>query len=426
MKVQFRSTPWLKTYEASDVHIENDGQIVDLPPHRAKALLKAFPQNFFPPGKFPPQTPVLQIRRDARMQSTIQREGEYDPQKYNLGIFMDGVANYVSGGRYHTWLFANALADIFNTTIITSFDPRVYSQSLCNPKLKVLVDPNYALGWRKNPFNILLGAPVHGGIAAYKYGKKWGIPFYLMMLEPPNFTKKYRSGADTTEEYWATYKKCLAEAKRTIFSCKTTAEYGKKWGLNPGKIAVIYAPLNQQACQQAPDQKEANEIVWISRNIGFKRPGDALAIAQRYGLKINFITSRASNLQTLAQQKGIQANVHIRINDVEKFKIIKRCKFMVHPSLFEGFGMPPGEALLCKRPCIVYDYPTFREIYTDKLEYARYKDQKYLLQIAGKLLGNPNYRRKRGEEGYSFIKPQSSFERTRQSFLKIMPAVKKK
>lgn len=408
MRLRFFATPEKQSHLAEDIRVWNEG-VADVSLKRAKQLLKSYPRNFFPEGKSPEFT---------------QRKAKHEPGKYNLGIFMGGVPNYVSGGRYHTWLFANALASIFNTTIITSFNPEVYSQNIYSPKLKVLVDKNYALKWGRNPFDFLLAPPVHEGITAAKYARKWGIPFYLMLLEPPNFTRKYRSGADTTEEYWVQYKRCMAEAEKIIFSCKTTAEYGKKWGIDPKKIAIVYPPFNQEACEKVPEQKETHEIVWISRAIGFKRPGDAAAIAQRYGLTVNFISSRTHGLRKLAQEKGVKANFYSGVTDLEKFKIIKRCKFMVHSSLFEGFGMPPGEALLCKKPCIVYDYPTFREIYKDKLEYARYKDQSHLIQLAGKLMRDSKYRRKRGEEGYKFIKGLSSFDRVRKDFLKIMPPIR--
>ena len=66
---------------------------------------------------------------------------------------------------------------------------------------------------------------------------------------------------------------------------------------------------------------------------------------------------------------------------------------MVFPTRFEGFGLPPAEALYCGRPCLAYDIPILRENYKDMLEFAPERDTLVMCQLADYLLKDPEYRK---------------------------------
>ena len=44
---------------------------------------------------------------------------------------------------------------------------------------------------------------------------------------------------------------------------------------------------------------------------------------------------------------------------------IKNAALLVQPSLYEGFGIPPLEAMSLGTPVLVSDIPVFKEIYAD-------------------------------------------------------------
>ncbi|WP_312078145.1 glycosyltransferase family 1 protein [Chryseobacterium sp.] len=54
-----------------------------------------------------------------------------------------------------------------------------------------------------------------------------------------------------------------------------------------------------------------------------------------------------------------------KINDTALFKIIENANVLVQPSSYEGFGMPPLEALYLGTPVVVSEIPVFREIYSN-------------------------------------------------------------
>jgi glycosyltransferase involved in cell wall biosynthesis len=52
-----------------------------------------------------------------------------------------------------------------------------------------------------------------------------------------------------------------------------------------------------------------------------------------------------------------------QISDQELYKLLHNAKALIQPSLYEGFGLPPLEALWLKTPVILSDIPVFKEIY---------------------------------------------------------------
>lgn len=58
-------------------------------------------------------------------------------------------------------------------------------------------------------------------------------------------------------------------------------------------------------------------------------------------------------------------NIHFtgRISDDELFSYISQAKFLIQPSLYEGFGIPPLEALYLGTKPIISDIEVFKEIY---------------------------------------------------------------
>lgn len=54
-----------------------------------------------------------------------------------------------------------------------------------------------------------------------------------------------------------------------------------------------------------------------------------------------------------------------RISDAALKELYKKSKVVVQPSLYEGFGIPPLEAMTVGTPALISDIPVFKEIYAD-------------------------------------------------------------
>ena len=46
-------------------------------------------------------------------------------------------------------------------------------------------------------------------------------------------------------------------------------------------------------------------------------------------------------------------------------QLLAKARVLVQPSLYEGFGIPPLQALLCGTHAVISDIPVFKEIYKD-------------------------------------------------------------
>ncbi len=75
----------------------------------------------------------------------------------------------------------------------------------------------------------------------------------------------------------------------------------------------------------------------------------------------------------LGDDSGIEKLPNIiyvgRVSDSEARALYKNCKAFLFPSLYEGFGIPPMEALCMGAPIIISDIPVLREIYGNTAHY---------------------------------------------------------
>lgn len=60
---------------------------------------------------------------------------------------------------------------------------------------------------------------------------------------------------------------------------------------------------------------------------------------------------------------GIEFTGHV--SDERLVELLVSARLLVQPSLYEGFGIPPLEALYCGTRAVISDIPVFREIYAD-------------------------------------------------------------
>ena len=124
--------------------------------------------------------------------------------------------------------------------------------------------------------------------------------------------------------------------------------------------------------------KEENQIIYVGRLNKYKNVNEIInALAKIRNPPKLIIVGKGEEegkLMELSKRLNVICELKGSLTDKEKFNEIKKSIFMVFPSSFEGFGMPPAEALTCGKPCICSDIPIFREIYEDKVEYFKEHD----------------------------------------------------
>jgi hypothetical protein len=203
--------------------------------------------------------------------------------------------------------------------------------------------------------------------------------------------------------YWKDYKFCLNNYATHILSNPgPTQDAIKEWFKDDkfcGKFYEFSPPINTYMADKVVASEE-NEIVFVGRHLDFKCPDDVIKAVSRVDKnirpKINFIGSHndavRQRMELCAEEYEVKIEFFAGINDAEKFKLIKQAKLMVIPSRFEGFGMPPAEAIYCGKPVIAYDLEITKWIYGDAIEFVEPGNLKALGKMISKYLKDDKLR----------------------------------
>jgi len=355
-----------------------------------------------------------------------------------VAFFMENIATHYSGGRYYAWGMIYALANIgFDVTVCTNIKPTFAMDFKNYPhhdRIRIMNNLYLDFDMPENMFDLFVGIPREGGVKAAMSGKNMNVPSALLIFESPNYTRLFREGTDSTDEYWDKYKKALSIATHVLSLNELCKDYTGRWLGNtykPENISALYPFINDKVADLVPEQTEQHEIVFVSRLVAHKHPEHVITCLRNIPNppKINFICNpigedRKKMYQDLAKGTNISMEFHMNVDDLEKFRIIKRSKAAIFPSTMEGFGMFPAEALYCEKPCICYDTPFFREEYKDFLEYADFKKGADDLGVKlNKVLTNKTYRTQRGKQGKEYIEGIMTFQAYCDNLRKIIERV---
>ncbi len=80
------------------------------------------------------------------------------------------------------------------------------------------------------------------------------------------------------------------------------------------------------------------------------------------------------------------------IPDEELYNVMIQAKALINASLYEGFGLPPLEAMSIKTPCILSDIPVYKELYGDVALFFEPTNPTELAQQIIKLYSSNSYK----------------------------------
>lgn len=158
------------------------------------------------------------------------------------------------------------------------------------------------------------------------------------------------------------------------------------------EISVVYNGVPKyltSPLENPPEKKDQILFVGnIKKHKGLKTLLDACELAWKQGFtsrlvivgnKDNFRTGdekTVRRLETLPQDK---IEFTGRVSDDKLKEIYAESRLLVQPSLYEGFGIPPLEAMTMGTPALVSDIPVFKEIYEGfPVEFFKAGDSKSL------------------------------------------------
>lgn len=118
--------------------------------------------------------------------------------------------------------------------------------------------------------------------------------------------------------------------------------------------------------------------------------------------EINFVIAGGTN-STVFKEQGLEITSSVKfigyVNDEELVALYKYASCFVYPSIYEGFGIPPLEAMYFNCPVIVSDIAVFHEIIKNHALYCNINDKNILGKQIKKIC-NSNILKKENNREY--------------------------
>jgi len=183
----------------------------------------------------------------------------------------------------------------------------------------------------------------------------------------------------------AYFRHYLPRAARAADGVLTVSETAKRailmeCGVDAARVFVV---PNVVKVAEAVEEFAAESSYLLMVNAGYRHKNAAEVLERhalwsgRYRLKILAAEGKCKNeLREMAGRMGIAERVDFlpRVTDAELAGLYKGAAALVYPSLTEGFGLPPLEAMRLGAPVIASDIEVFREVLGGGATFVRLGD----------------------------------------------------
>ncbi len=325
-------------------------------------------------------------------------------------IFAENRHNVFSGGRYHSWHMAEALAARGHIAhYVTNNLPVFFDEFKGAPgheDIKVHISKEFLTNLPSGPLDAVVVTPGRSDNPVFYRSARMlalttGAQLTLINFEAGNW---FNSLAPIKRELtdWDHWKRIVAAGGLVLSSAhesqKWARDFYNEFDDNRLDFDVWSPPINSTAADSVPWHEKEKRVTIISRladpHKGFQTVLNALpdniagwTLAVMTGSSVE--PAFETDLRAMAASKGINLEIIMRPSDREKFEELKRAKLMLFPSLFEGYGYPPIEALYCNTDVVSYDLPVVRETCGGLAMYAPHGDEDAFREMISKALDDP-------------------------------------
>jgi glycosyltransferase involved in cell wall biosynthesis len=159
----------------------------------------------------------------------------------------------------------------------------------------------------------------------------------------------------------------------SVFSKSRIEHYlGKKT-----PVIVVYSGIKKYFATGSGSVKKTGDIIFagnIKKHKGLAVLLQAYFMARAEGLQNRLVivgsedNFRSKDIDTLGALQNADSDVirfTSRLSNDEYKTLFAQSALLVQPSFYEGFGLPPLEAMICGTQALISDIPVFEEIYRD-------------------------------------------------------------
>lgn len=333
-------------------------------------------------------------------------------REISTAVLLDHSHTYTGGGFY-LWTQALILAHAHKTmSVVIYVDSAscVYARDerdlpdnvyvVVDEKMRSWSDAATAtLPWDY----VIAGPPAMGAraISAKRVDRPRKPHVVLAVYETPEYIKAHRDGADGEEAYWEPYKAALREADTIFVISKAIRRSLEAWmPETTDKVRQVYPILRSDVAdsvagdvaQKLDPAVRGNNVLMIARNMKYKDMEecaqfilDKFAPSHAYDddpFTLNLVGSGTRKLIARLRvpsgySQTISVVAHEEIDEYAKWELLCHARALVHPSLFEGFGIPVAEALYACTPVFCRRLEVIKESFNKQTTF--YEDHGGLL-----------------------------------------------
>lgn len=166
-------------------------------------------------------------------------------------------------------------------------------------------------------------------------------------------------------------RRCAKKSKLIFTVSKFSEERIKHWlPVAAPKIVVTYTGLSNDILSFKRSDVKKNQIVYVGN---LKRTKNVVTLLEAFAsvhevdknMKLYIVGDKTSTYSKEIFSHINDENVEFtgKLANNEVFSLISESKFLVSPSLYEGFGLLPYEALFLGTKPIISEIPVYKEIY---------------------------------------------------------------
>lgn len=226
---------------------------------------------------------------------------------------------------------------------------------------------------------------------------------------------------------------CRRAAKVVTVSEFSKREIVAHLGVPADKIEVVWnavAPDLLRAAEDAVDNPHGAYVLGVAtlqKRKNFAALIRAFRRVRDRGTKLVIVGS--ADRKVYGEQPGLaelldDPRVHLTgyVSDAELAGLYRHARVFCYPSLYEGFGIPPIEAMSLGCPVITSNVSSLPEVCGDAAHYVDPHDEADIAGAIERVLGDPDYRGELVARGYERVK-RYDWRASAQRFLDIARAV---
>ena len=240
-----------------------------------------------------------------------------------------------------------------------------------------------------------------------------------------------------SKKFYYLYKFLIPKIAKNSLTVVTVSEFSKKEIMNllempEEKIRVVHNAISgafSNMLKMPPKKNNNNYVLAVSSIDPRKNLNNLLLSFNKLNLKNMKLVVAGSENKIFAQHKlrnliSINKNITFTgyISEEEMVDLYRNAKLFVFPSLYEGFGLPPLEAMACGCPVIASNVASLPEVCGDAAYYVAPYDVESIAEGMYKVLTDDNLKQNLIKKGFERVK-LFSWEKSAEEYIKVFDEV---